>query len=877
MNAEPAVNRVDTHAFGILAAQLLMTAGNTEGDFVFATIDARGGAPQHYRVANSPDAAAGIVELIARVGAQPHQNVYFAGSLFRTGSVTTYAGRTKANVVGVLCAVTDFDAKNNPATRHDRLPQAPGSELESSPGNFHCHYWFDRPYPGHEIEPVLYALAAVAAADDCKSTEHLWRVPGTCNWPDSRKLATGRAPEPFLTRWTAEPEVWDTVSAGDLHAAILKANPKGFEKPPASGGSDANFDWDQRLRPQEPLSGEKIRDALNQEGNRSALAFGLICHLQRHGYSAGEVVAVLTDNSSLRVMGHYGDPVDEDRVRNDVQRAYGKLKHEHAGKKARMEASVIATAGDTTEPPPMREIVIRGGEGPEIVDQAEQALIEQRIGMFQHGARLVYPASHPVQVRHGEPVHDLVLVQVTLPRMREQLTRAASFLRWDARTKQNKRIDCPREVAEMLLARVGQWKLRALTGIVNAPTLRDDASVLDQPGYDQQTGLIYDPQGVVFPRVPDSPTIDDARQSLRALKTLIRGFPFATNEARAVALAGMLTACVRRTLPKAPLFAIDGTGAGSGKGLLADIVTTMGSGRPASPITGGTDEGELEKRLGSLLMQGELVICIDNLEKPLESVSLCSILTQETQSIRILGQSKAPKLPTNCLFLATGNGIIVSVDMSRRCLFCLIDPGIERPSERTFDFDPIDMVRQDRGRYVTAALTILRAYHVAGRPAQRGKQLGSYEQWCRTVRDALMWLDEADAVLTLQAAVDDPERERFAALIEGWNTVIGTQRGVTFKEAVAMARDAAAANPPQAGFLDALSTVAPARERGGGIDTARLGYWLRGKKRQVIRGMRLLPEGEGKAGVRWRLERAQAAGAAFSPQEGEEWELMCEA
>jgi hypothetical protein len=188
--------------------------------------------------------------------------------------------------------------------------------------------------------------------------------------------------------------------------------------------------------------------------------------------------------------------------------------------------------------------------------------------------------------------------------------------------------------------------------------------------------------------------------------------------------------------------------------------------------------------------------------------------------------------------------------MSRRCLFCLIDPGMERPSERAFDFNPVDMVRQDRGRYVTAALTILRAYHEAGRPEQGGKQMGSYEQWCRTVRDALMWLGEADAALTQQTVVDDPERERFAGVIEGWNTVIGTQRGVTFKEAVAMARAAAASNPPQAGFLDALSTVAPARERGGGIDTARLGYWLRGKKRQVIRGMRLLPEGEGKAGVR---------------------------
>ena len=862
MSTSPINHSVSSEQVRLLAEQLRACAGDTRGDFVFATISSQGAAPQHHAVANGPNAAEEIVALIASIGAEPHQNVYFAGSLFRSGSVTRYRGRTKENVIGVLCAVTDFDAKNNPETRHERLPTAPGSELETSPGNFHCHYWFDRPYPGEQIEPALYALARVAGADDCKSTEHLWRVPGTWNWPDSKKLAAGRKLEPYLSSWFATPDDWNTITVGAFEAAILNGNSDPFTKSTARGVSKTDFDWSHRLRPQEPVSGEKIRDALNQEGNRSALAFGLIGYLQRHGYSAEEVVVVLIDNSSLPVMGHYGDPVDEDRVRKDVQRAYGKLEREHVDRKRRMEASVIATAGDTTEPPPMREIVIRGGDGPDIVDQAEQALIEQRIGMFQHGARLVYPASHPVQVRHGKPVHDLVLVQVTPPRMREQLTRGASFLRWDARTKQNKRIDCPREVAETLLARVGQWNLRPLTGMVNAPTLRENGSVLDQPGYDQQTGLIYDPQGVVFPRMPDRPTLDDARISLGALKTLIRKFPFATDGARAVALAGMLTGCIRRTLPTAPMFAIDSPAPGTGKGLLADTITTIGIGRPASSITPGDNEGELEKRIGSLLLQGELVICIDNLDKPLESDALCSILTQETQAIRILGQSRAPKLPTNCLFLVTGNGITVSVDMSRRCLFCLIDTGIERPSERSFDFSPLDMVRQDRGRYVTAALTILRAYRVAGRPAQGGKPMGSYEEWCRTVRDALMWLGEADAVLMQQTTVDDPERERFAAVIEGWNTVIGTQDGVTLREAVAMAEAAAAANPPQAGFLDALSTVAPARERGGGISIAGLGYWLRDKKRRVIRGMRLLHDGESKAGVRWRLEQAQSGAPA---------------
>jgi len=45
------------------------------------------------------------------------------------------------------------------------------------------------------------------------------------------------------------------------------------------------------------------------------------------------------------------------------------------------------------------------------------------------------------------------------------------------------------------------------------------------------------------------------------------------------------------------------------------------------------------------------------------------------------------------------------------------------------------------------------------------------------------------------------------------------------------------------------------------LDAHRLGLWLRGKKRQVIHGLRLMPEGESAAGVRWRLEPISKKGA----------------
>jgi hypothetical protein len=852
-------------AVRLLASQLLATAGDVEGDFVFATIDARGGAPQHYAIANGPDAAAAIEELVARIGSEPHQNTYFAGSLFRSGSVNTYKGRTKENVVGALCAVTDFDAKNDPATRHKRLPAEPGSELESSAGNFHCHYWLDRPYPGEKIQPVLYALAAAAGADDCKSTEHLWRVPGTWNWPDRKKLATGRASEPFLAQWSVMPDAWNTISAIDLRSAILKTSPDAFHRAPTSAVSDRAFDWTKRRKPQEPVNEQEIARALTNEGDRSALAFKLIRKLQRSGYSGEEVLAALLKFSNLPVMKHYGDPVSEDRVKQDVQRAYAKPDDAMSGQRTARMLRVLNSLTDATqqETPRTREIKMLGGCLPAVVDEAEQALIEQSIGIFQRGSMLVRPGELLLELRGGDQARDLVLVPVGVPEMIEHMTSAATFVRWDARKQDWNRINCPREIAEALLARIGRWQLRPLIATINAPTLRPDGSMLDQPGYDRETRLLYDPRGATFPKVPSQPTKGDAERSLAVLETLIAGFPFASREARAVAFAGMLTACIRRSLPTAPIFGIDGTGPGTGKGLLADTIAIIGNGRAASPITAGSGEEELEKRVASMLIRGDLAICIDNLDRPLESTFLLSALTQETQSVRVLGHSKTVTLPTNCLFLATGNGLTFAGEMWRRGLNCLIDPVLERPSERHFNFSPKDLAKRDRGKYVAAALTVLRAYWCAGRPEQDGKLMGSFEEWCRAVRDPLLWLGEADAAATSQPASDDPERERFSAVIEGWKGTIGEDRGVTLQQAIEEAEMAARESPPRKAFHEALHAVAATMVRGGEhrVDARRLGYWMRRMKRQVIRGRRLVPEGESHSGLRWRLEVAQRGAA----------------
>ena len=47
--------------------------------------------------------------------------------------------------------------------------------------------------------------------------------------------------------------------------------------------------------------------------------------------------------------------------------------------------------------------------------------------------------------------------------------------------------------------------LPRLTGVINAPTLRHDGTILYGRGYDKQTGLLFDPLGVEFRKIPDLP------------------------------------------------------------------------------------------------------------------------------------------------------------------------------------------------------------------------------------------------------------------------------------------------------------------------------------------------------------------------------------
>src|SRR5262249_58407467 len=86
-------------------------------------------------------------------------------------------------------------------------------------------------------------------------------------------------------------------------------------------------------------------------------------------------------------------------------------------------------------------------------------------------------------------------------------------------------------------------------------------------------------------------------------------------------------------------------------------------------------------------------------------------------------------------------------DMVRRGLVCNLDTLSERPELRQFQHDPLRQALENRGPYVAAALTIIRAYLTAGAP-HGFRTLRGHAEWSRTGRGPLAWLGQAHPVGT---------------------------------------------------------------------------------------------------------------------------------
>jgi len=492
-------------------------------------------------------------------------------------------------------------------------------------------------------------------------------------------------------------------------------------------------------------------------------------------------------------------------------------------------------------------IDLRPGKSHHAVDEAERALRDrsEEFGIFQRGGELVRIISLPEHHEDGglrRPKGSVQLESLGSTALTEVFNRIA---KWQHKKSGGGvgRVDCPAKIAHTYLSRTGSWRVPVLKGIISAAILREDGTVLEQPGYDAATGLYLNSHEGP-PRIADQPNRAAALAALQKVLAPFAEFPFVGEQDRAVHVACILTAIQRPLLQACPIFGYTAPAQRSGKSLLAESVAIIASGKPAPASAISEDQEEIRKMITSVLREGHSIINLDNVEHPLASPELAKAITQAEYRDRVLCTNRTLCLPTSVLWTATGNNLIFRGDLSSRALLSRIDAQLEAPETRTFQIPQLrEHIERNRQDLVAAALTILRAYHVAGRPRQQVKPWGGFEHWSASIREPLVWLGMADPCETRAAVIaDDPEREESLAVLRALHEEFEDEEFTT-KRIVRHCKSGA--------LKTAVEAVALGRNKE--IDSRKLGWWLRKNKNRIMGGLRLESNGTEGGSARWRI------------------------
>lgn len=418
--------------------------------------------------------------------------------------------------------------------------------------------------------------------------------------------------------------------------------------------------------------------------------------------------------------------------------------------------------------------------------------------------------------------------------------------------------NAPTWAAAAILAKDGERRLPRLDATITAPTLRRDGSILSEPGFDELSRLLLRVDSPDAIHITQAPTLAQAKEALAELWAPFRLFPLVDHVDRGVVLAGILTGLVRASLPTAPGFGFDAPTAGSGKTLLAQAIgaLSLGAAPAALPPASAQDE-ETRKRLFSALRDGHRVLLWDNVREPLGNGAMDAFLTAPQFSDRILGKSEMATLPNRALFLATGNNLRLVGDTCRRILVARMDPEMEKPYARAFDFCPLQTVLGNRLRLVAAGLSIIRAWITAGRPRRGTGRTASFEDWDDLVRQPVCWVASwddrfADPLKATERAFEhDPETAKLAALLSAWHEVAGDSSRTVAQMRKLSGMGADTQDPVHPALAEAMEEIAG--DNRGNINPRILGRWIERQAERRVGGLRFVRKGESHKVTLWAV------------------------
>lgn len=324
-----------------------------------------------------------------------------------------------------------------------------------------------------------------------------------------------------------------------------------------------------------------------------------------------------------------------------------------------------------------------------------------------------------------------------------------------------------------------EWPdLRPLFGIVGAPVLRPDGTLLQEPGYDSATGL-YLASKVPLDLVPERPTarqVADARGFL--LGQFLGDFPW-ISEADKANYVGVLATPVLRSYLRTliPFTLITATTPASGKTILAAGLGMLYGQRV---LTWTHSDEELRKAITSVLADPVGTVIFDNLAEGtvIDSPVLARLITDRTWADRLLGKNSTAAFANDRVWAATGNNLRLGGDMRSRSVLIGLNPDMPRPEERTgFTIPGLDqwILMPANQRQVLWHLLVLIADWIGrGGTRRRGVTMRQFTPWAEAVGGFLEHHEIGGFLANANTVRDiDDEEAAWTAFYAQWRKLHG--------------------------------------------------------------------------------------------------------
>lgn len=638
----------------------------------------------------------------------------------------------------------------------------------------------------------------------------------------------------------------------------------------------------------EAMQTAALRDGFTTESVQLAIRL----FAEKDGFESQNTPAELLLVEQLKKAPAYWE--NPDRLAEDCRRQLEAITAAHAN---RMEAEACIDTlhkhGITIDAPrpaqlaavPMRGeklIRIRQTNYADVTDEAEQLLAKK---MYVRDGRLVFVTD----TKTGPAI-----VPATKERIADHLERVAAFT--DITTTPEGDIASPTPCPVWLPARLVSkqvWPaVRELRGIANGPYVRPDGTIGGtRSGYDPETQLLTI-TSEDWSMVNEQPTADDVAAAVADLLDLLKDFPFediggdvgsdqGARLGHSVWLSALLTLFARPAFDgPVPLFVFDATTAGSGKTLLARLLSIIAFGH--EPCLAGMKDNptELQKSLISALSRGDRLHIFDNCKGTIGNDVLDQHLTAWTVQDRRLKTNETIEAENLMMLVATSNNAAVGADTGRRTLTLRLRPAADNPEELEYDREPAAHATKNRPKYVAAALTILR-WHFMHRDETPAKvrPFGSFENWSNAIRMAVIRAGLPDPLRSQDYVrqIDDGSQLR-AALVDAWAwwrpTFTGTARSLLAaafdtRPDGSFEDDGDGAEKMRAVIMDLTHCT---RSRPGADEARKLGYIIRGLRGRRFMGRSIEAVTRSGGGNEWRLALPEGDPAARPQDDEDEWQ-----